>query len=85
MTTPEEEVIRAAEEYKASLEKLLRLLEGQVQRRGQIVGRRKNLCAQSLITKIELAESEQMLASAGAQLYVYFGRRLGHNPGYQTQ
>jgi hypothetical protein len=59
-----QEVIKAANEYKASLEKLLVFQEADVKSAAEIVERRKALLAQSIISKKELEDSERTLAAA---------------------
>jgi hypothetical protein len=59
-----QEVIKAANEYKASLEKLLVFQEADVKSAADIVEKRKALLAQSIISKKELEDSERALAAA---------------------
>jgi hypothetical protein len=58
------EVAAAANDYKASLEKLLALQENDVKTASETVERRKELLAQSVISKKELEESERVLSAA---------------------
>jgi hypothetical protein len=63
-----QEVIKAANEYKASLEKLLVFQEADVKSAAEIVERRKALLAQSIVSKKEVEDSEQKLAAAQAKV-----------------
>jgi hypothetical protein len=63
-----EEFIKAAKEYKASLEKLLVLYEGSAQRAAARLVQAKELQAGGLISKRELEESERLLADAQAKV-----------------
>jgi hypothetical protein len=63
-----QDVIKAANEYKASLEKLLVFQEADVKSAAEIVERRKALLAQSIVSKKELQDSEQKLAAAQAKV-----------------
>lgn len=63
-----QDVIRAANEYKASLEKLLVLQEEDMKTKAEIVEKRKALLAQSIISKRELEDSERALAAAQAKV-----------------
>jgi hypothetical protein len=58
------EVSAAANEYKASLEKLLALQENDVKTASETVEKRRELLAQAIISKRELEESERALATA---------------------
>lgn len=58
------DVIAAAGEYKASLQKLLELQEGDVKSAAETVEKRKELLAQNIIAKRELEESERALSAA---------------------
>jgi len=58
------DVVAAANEYKASLEKLLTLQENDVKAASETVEKRKELLAQAVISKKELEESERILATA---------------------
>lgn len=58
------EVAAAANDYKASLEKLLALQENDVKTASETVERRKELLAQAIISKKELEESERALSAA---------------------
>lgn len=58
------EVAAAANDYKASLEKLLALQENDVKTASETVERRKELLAQAVISKKELEESERALSAA---------------------
>jgi hypothetical protein len=61
------DVIRAANEYKESLEKLLALIELEVKGAADLVEKRKTLLAEGVISKRELAESEMKLAEVQAK------------------
>jgi hypothetical protein len=63
-----QDVIKAANEYKASLEKLLVFQEEEVKTKAEIVEKRKDLLAQSIISKLELEKSKQELAAAQAKV-----------------
>jgi len=58
------DVAAAANEYKASLQKLLALQEDDVKSATQTVEKRKELLAQAIISKRELEESERTLSAA---------------------
>lgn len=58
------EVAAAANDYKASLAKLLALQENDVKTASETVERRKELLAQAIISKKELEESERALSAA---------------------
>lgn len=58
------EVAAAANDYKASLQKLLALQEDDVKTASETVERRKELLAQAIISKKELEESERVLSAA---------------------
>ena len=58
------DVVAAANDYKASLEKLLALQENDVKAAAEIVEKRKELLAQAIISKKELEESERALSAA---------------------
>lgn len=58
------DVAAAANDYKASLEKLLALQEADAKAASDTVERRKELLAQAIISKKELEESERNLATA---------------------
>ncbi len=58
------EVAAAANDYKASLEKVLALQETDVKTASATVERRKELLAQAVISKKELEESERALSAA---------------------
>jgi hypothetical protein len=58
------EVAAAANDYKASLEKLLVLQENDVKKASETVEKRKELLAQAIISKKELEESERALSAA---------------------
>ncbi|HVG18764.1 MAG TPA: hypothetical protein VNI02_06895, partial [Blastocatellia bacterium] len=59
-----EEIIRAANEYKASLEKLLVLQEADVKKAAKLVEGRKALFLQNILFKKELEQAERQLAAA---------------------
>ena len=58
------DVVAAATDYKASLERLLAFQETDVKAAADIVEKRKELLAQSIISKKELEESERTLSAA---------------------
>jgi hypothetical protein len=58
------EVAAAANDYKASLEKLRALQESDVRTASETVEKRKELLAQAIISKKELEESERALSAA---------------------
>jgi hypothetical protein len=58
------EVAAAANDYKASLEKLLALQESDLKTAAETVERRKELLAQAVISRKELEESERSLSAA---------------------
>jgi hypothetical protein len=58
------EVAAAANDYKASLAKLLALQENDVKTASETVEKRKELLAQAIISKKELEESERALSAA---------------------
>ena len=62
-----EEVIKAANEYKASLGLLLALQEAEVKSAAETVEKRKVLLEQNIISKRELEDSEKKLAAAQAK------------------
>ncbi|HKP85086.1 MAG TPA: hypothetical protein VJZ26_03255 [Blastocatellia bacterium] len=59
-----QDVIRAAKEYKASLEKLLVFQEADVKAAAEMVEKRKALLQQSIISRKEVEEGERLLAAA---------------------
>lgn len=63
-----QDVIAAANNYKASLAKLLAFQEDDVKLAADIVEKRKALLAQNIISKKEVEESEQALATAQAKV-----------------
>ncbi|HEX8088074.1 MAG TPA: hypothetical protein VF762_04435 [Blastocatellia bacterium] len=63
-----QEVIKAANEYKASLEKLLVLQERDVKTKAELFEKRKDLLAQNIISKLELEKSKQELDAAQAKV-----------------
>lgn len=63
-----QDVIKAANEYKATLEKLIVFQEADVKSAAEIVEKRKALLAQSIISKRELEDSERALAVAQAKV-----------------
>lgn len=63
-----QEVIKAANEYKSSLEKLLVLQERDVKTKAEMVEKRKELLAQNIISKLEFEKSQQELAAAQAKV-----------------
>ena len=62
------DVVSAANDYKASLERLLVLQENDVKAASDEVEKRKELLAQSIISKRELEESERALSAAQDQV-----------------
>lgn len=62
------DVIAAANDYKASLQTLLKLQEDEVKAAAEVVEKRKELLAQSIIAKKELEESERVLSTAQAKV-----------------
>jgi hypothetical protein len=58
------ELIRAANDYKASVEKLIALLEKDVAAARETVERRKKLFEENIISRRELEESQRQLAEA---------------------
>ncbi len=63
------ELISAANDYKASLEKLIELLEKDVTAARETVERRKKLFEESVISKRELEESQRQLAEAEDKVF----------------
>lgn len=63
-----QDVIRAAKEYKASLEKVLAFQEEDVKTATETVERRKILIQQGIVSKKEVEESERLLAGAQAKV-----------------
>lgn len=68
VATAKAEVAAAANNYKASLEKLLALQENDVKTASETVERRKELLAQAIISKRELEESERALEGARSRV-----------------
>ena len=68
MKKAKSELIAAATGYKASLEKLLALQQGDVKAASETVEKRKELLAQAIISKRELEESERILSAAQAKV-----------------
>lgn len=64
MSKAKAEVIAAANDYKASLAKVLELQELDVKAASDLVEKRKQLLAASIISRKELEESERLLAAA---------------------
>lgn len=64
MAKAKADVVAAANEYKASLEKLLALQESDVKAASDTVEKYKELLAQAIISKKELEESERALSTA---------------------
>ncbi|HEX5732780.1 MAG TPA: hypothetical protein VF131_08100 [Blastocatellia bacterium] len=62
------DVIRAATEYKESLERLLALQQDEVKRASEEVEKRKSLLASEIISKREVEQSEQVLAEKQAKV-----------------
>ena len=62
------EVIAAANDYKASLEKLLTFQDNDVKAAADIVEKRKALLAENIISKKEVEESERALSAAQAKV-----------------
>ncbi len=67
-TNSEDDLIGAARDYRASLEKLVTILERQVRYANRLVEHRKHLYAQNQISKFELDVSQQELAQAQEQM-----------------
>jgi hypothetical protein len=64
MSKAKADVVAAANEYKASLEKLLALQESDVKAASDTVEKHKDLLAQAIISKKELEEGERALSTA---------------------
>src|SRR5262245_44988879 len=62
------DVVRTAEEYKASLERLIPLQEAFFKRAVEMVAKREMLFAQGLISRVELERSQAEQADAKAKL-----------------
>jgi hypothetical protein len=62
------DVVRTAEQYKASLERLIRLQEALIKRAAEMVEKREELFAQGLISRVELEHSQAAQADAKAKL-----------------
>jgi hypothetical protein len=62
------DIVRAAEEYKASLERLIPLQETFINRAAERVEKREMLFAQGLISRLELEQSQAAQADAKARL-----------------
>ena len=62
------EIIKAAKEYKASLERVLELRQADVKLKAEEVEKRKNLLGLEIISKREVEQSEQALALAQAKV-----------------
>ncbi len=62
------DVITAAKDYKASLEKLLELQQAEVKQQAEEVEKRKSLLGLEIISKREVEQSEQALAQAQAKV-----------------
>ena len=58
------DLVRATEEYRTSLEKLLGLYQSDVKRLGELVEKRKALLEQGIISRREFEESERSLTEA---------------------
>ena len=63
-----DDVIRAANEYKAGLEKLLIFQEADVKSAAEMVEKRKQLLAQSIISDKAVDEGERLLLAAKARV-----------------
>ncbi len=63
------ELIRAANDYKASVEKLITLLEKDVASARETVERRKKLFEENIIQKRDLEDSQQQLAEAEDKVF----------------
>src|SRR5689334_21568453 len=59
-----EEFVKATKEYKASLEKLLSIYEGNVNKAQEKLELSKKLLAEGLIAKAQVEENERALATA---------------------
>jgi hypothetical protein len=68
MAKAKADLIAAANDYKASLGKLLALQESDLKAASETVDRRKELLAQAIISKRELEESERILSAAQAKV-----------------
>jgi hypothetical protein len=68
MKKAKEDVIAAAKDYKASLEKVLKFQEDDVKAAAGTLEKRKVLLAENIISKKELEESERALSAAEAKL-----------------
>jgi hypothetical protein len=62
------DVVRTAEDYKASLERLIPLQEASIKRAAEMAEKREMLFAQGLISKVELDQSQAEQADAKAKL-----------------
>ena len=62
------DVIKAAKDYKASLEKLLALQQAEVKQKAEEVEKRKSLLGLEIISKREVEQSEEALAQAEAKV-----------------
>ena len=62
------DVVRTAEEYKASLERLIPFQEAFIKRAAEMAEKREMLFAQGLISKVELEQSQAEQADAKAKL-----------------
>ena len=69
-----DDVIAAANDYKASLEKLLAFQENDVKSAADTVEKRKALLTQNIISKKEVEESEQALTAAQVKVNVTKGQ-----------
>jgi hypothetical protein len=63
-----QDVIRAAEDYKSSLQKLLVYQEGDVKTAADMLEKRKALLEQNIISKKDVEDSERALAAAQAKV-----------------
>lgn len=68
LTRLREEFIKATNEYKASLEKLLTIYEGNAKREEEKLELSKKLLAEGLIAKAQFEENERALAAAKARV-----------------
>jgi len=65
-----QDVIHAAEDYKASLQKLLVYQDGDVKTAADMLEKRKALLTQNIISKKDVEDSERLLAAAQAKVNV---------------
>jgi hypothetical protein len=68
------DIVKAAREHRADLEKVLPFLEAEAKRASEVVERRKELFASGLVSKRELEESEQALSASQARIESHRGQ-----------